>query len=373
MIHMHSQQNNLMQLFIELMHLSLGYREEFSHIPSDYEWNELFILCKRQALLGIAFNGIEHLPSYQRPPKQLLLQWIAASERIKYLNEKLNAKAVEISRQFYNNGFRNIILKGQGVARYYKNKDLDLYRTPGDIDIWLDGSRESIITYVRKYLPDSSIFYHHMDFPKIDGIEIEVHFTPSWMNSYFTNKKLQKLFNNQREELFNKDYAHTSEIPAPTLAFDRVYILIHIYRHLFHEGIGLRQLLDYYFVLRQGFTSDERESSMQILRSLKMGRFASATMWVLQEVFGLENEYLLTTPNEKEGRFLLEEIMIAGNFGHYDKRIIRGTNESNLSHGLRKVKHNFRFFSSYPSEVLWSPAFKLWHFFWRKRLSNSKS
>lgn len=360
-------------LFADLLKVALESRKELSRIPSEEEWKEIFQLSKAQTMLGITYKAIEVLPPNQRPPKPLILQWIAASERIKYLNEKLNTKAVEISRQFYNDGFRNIILKGQGVARYYKNKNLDLYRTPGDIDIWLDGKREEIISYVRRIMPDSPIFYHHMDYPKIDGIEIEVHFTPSWMNSYFTNQRLQRLFNEQREEIFNKDYTDFSELPAPALAFDRVYILIHIYRHLFHEGIGLRQLLDYYFVLRQGFTAEERESTMQTLRSLKMGRFTGATMWVLQEVFGLEDNYLLTAPNEKDGRFLLEEIMIAGNFGHYDKRISRGVKESNLRYGLRKIKHNFRFFHSYPSEVLWSPAFKLWHFFWRKRLSNSKS
>lgn len=361
-----------MKHFAELIQISLGNKVEFSRAPSADEWCELFVLSKKQALLGITYKAIEQLPPHQRPPRQLILQWIAASERIKYLNEKLNAKAIEISQQFYRDGFQNIILKGQGVARYYQNKNLDLYRTPGDIDIWLNGSRKDIIAYVQQFIPDSHIFYHHMDFPQIDGIEIEVHFTPSWMNSYFTNKQLQVLFNNQRNELFNKDFTHLSEIPVPTLAFDRVYILVHIYRHLFHEGIGLRQLLDYYFVLSQGFTTDERETTLQILHSLKMSRFTSATMWVLQEVFGLEEKYLLTTPNEKDGRFLLEEIMIAGNFGHYDKRIMRGENESNLQYGLRKVMHNFRFFHSYPSEVLWSPLFKLWHYLWRKRFKLSK-
>lgn len=356
-------------LFADLLKVALGSRKELSRIPSEEEWKEIFQLSKAQTMLGITYKAIEVLPPNQRPPKPLILKWIAASERIKYLNEKLNAKAIEISRQFYNDGFRNIILKGQGVARYYKTKNLDLYRTPGDIDIWLDGSRKDIIKYVRQYLPSSPIFYHHMDFAKIDGIEIEVHFTPSWMNNYFTNKYLQKLFCSQKEDLFNKDYTNITDIPAPTLVFDRVYILVHIFRHLFHEGIGLRQLLDYYFVLRQGFTKVEQDATMQVLHSLKMGKFTSAVMWVLQEVFGLEEQYMLTAPNEKDGKFLLEEIMLAGNFGHYDKRIMRSANESNFKHGLRKVKHNFRFFHSYPSEVLWSPIFKLWHFFWRAKIS----
>lgn len=357
-------------LLSDILKVAVGSRSELPYTPSESEWEKLFQLSKKQALLGITYKGVEQLPSHQRPPRQLILQWIAASERIKYLNEKLNTKAIEISRQFYNDGFRNIILKGQGVARYYQNKNLDLYRTPGDIDIWLDGSRQSIIKYVRKFLPQSSIFYHHMDFPETEGIEIEVHFTPSWMNSYFTNKKLQKLFKEQSNELFNKDYNNLSEIPTPSLAFDRVYILVHIYRHLFHEGIGLRQLLDYYFVLSQGFSDQEREETMKTLHSFKMGRFTSAVMWVLQEVFGLEDKYLLIEPRKKDGHFLLKEIMIAGNFGHYDKRILRNSKESSFVYGLRKVKHNFRFLKYYPSEVLWSPIFKLWHYLWRIQIKN---
>ena len=158
----------------------------------------------------------------------------------------------------------------------------------------------------------------------------------------------------------------STELPTPSIAFNRVYILVHIYRHLFHEGIGLRQLLDYYFVLAQGFTEEEREATMCTLRSLRMQRFTAAVMWVLQEVYGMDDRYLLTQPDEREGRFLLSEIMLAGNFGQYDERLQHERGESALHWGLRKVKRNFRFVRSYPSEVLWSPLFKLWHWVWRK-------
>ena len=152
-----------------------------------------------------------------------------------------------------------------------------------------------------------------------------------------------------------------SMIPTPTLAFNRVYILVHIYRHLFHEGIGLRQLLDYYFVLHQGFTEEERTETMRTLRSLRMQRFTAAVMWVLQEVFAMDDRYLLTDPNEEEGRFLLSEIMLAGNFGHYDVRIKRSAKVTEWGLFCRRVGRNLRFLRSYPSEVLWSPFFKLWH------------
>ena len=144
-----------------------------------------------------------------------------------------------------------------------------------------------------------------------------------------------------------------------------MYILVHIYRHLFAEGVGLRQLLDYYFVLQQGFTEVEREETLRTLRSLGMMRFTRAVMWVLQEVYGMPDRYLLTSPDEEEGEFLLDEIMLAGNFGKHDERMQRAEGEGAFRWGLRKVLRNFRFVRSYPSEVLWSPLFKVWHLFWR--------
>ena len=407
-------------LFFELLQVAIGNRKELSHTPSTAEWTDLYTLAQKQTLVGIAFRGIEQLPAAQRPPKPLLMQWYMATERIKALNADLDRKALMVANKFLEEGFPGMVLKGQGISKLYKLRDnvnvnendnsqpstlnpqLSSYRTPGDIDIWLQGERKDILDYVRRHVPDCKPVYHHVDFPVIEGLDIEVHFTPSWMNSPVTNHRLQRFFKGYGlrvkscEAAVNRDcvageglrvnrtegtltsseatinrsvaaFTHYSEIPSPNLAFNRVYILVHIYRHLFHEGIGLRQLLDYYFVLHQGFTEEEREETMRTLCSLKMERFAAAVMWVLQEVYGMDGRYLLTTPNEREGRFLLGEIMLAGNFGQYDERMQHERGESALHWGLRKVKRNFRFVRSYPSEVLWSPLFKLWHWFWRRR------
>lgn len=359
--------NRVTLLFFELLQISLGHLTELSHIPSEKEWRELFILSKKQALIGVSYVAVEKLPVQQRPPRQVLLQWYVTAEHIEKLNEELNTKAISISRKFYRDGFRNIILKGQGVAQYYNKDRLEKYRMPGDVDIWLEGSRKEIVEYVRNYMPNAKIVYHHVDFPQIDDVEVEVHFTPSWMNSYFTNKVLQHYFAQSKDVLFANSDRDVNYIPTPTLNFNRVYILVHIYRHLFHEGIGLRQLMDYYYVLRQGFTENERIETMRTLRSLNMGHFATAVMWLLQEVFGMEDKYLLISPNEKAGRFLLNEVMKSGNFGQYDKHLSRKVQESDFCYGIRKVKRNLRFVRSYPSEVLWSPIFKIWHYFWRKQ------
>ena len=382
-------------LFFELLQIAIGNRQALTHAPSAEEWNELYALAQKQALTGIAFHGVELLPEGQRPPKPLLMQWYMATERIKAMNAELDRKALGVAHKFLDDGFPGVILKGQGIAKLYRveqvensklkienchpecdathntqhtaqEKNLSFYRTPGDIDIWLHGKREEILEYVRKHVPDCKPVYHHVDFPVVEGLAIEVHFTPSWMNSPITNRRLQRFFREHALSSLSSSLSFKA-LPIPSLTFNRVYILVHIYRHLFAEGIGLRQLLDYYYVLCQGFTEEEREATMRTLRSLRMQRFTGAVMWVLKQVFDIDDRYMLIAPDEREGRFLLEEIMQAGNFGQYDERLQYQQGESALRWGLRKVKRNFRFVRSYPSEVLWSPLFKLWHYFWRKR------
>lgn len=359
-------------LFFELLQIALGNRERLSVTPSEAEWTELFSFAQEQTLVGIAFTGIELLPVEQRPPKMLLMQWYSLANLIKVRNAEQDRKSLAVANRFLKDCFKSVMLKGQGMAKLYAKGE---YRVPGDIDIWLEGDRKTIMNWVSDYSPKNAPVYHNVSICPIGGTEIEVHFTPSWMNCYFTNRKLQNFFRQYAKKIFcNEEHLVISEdgsccykqLPVPPLEFNRVFILVHIYRHLFGEGIGLRQLMDYYHVLCQGFTEEERSETLNILKSLKMLRFAGAVMYVLQTVFGMKDAFLLLPPDEKEGRFLLNEIMQAGNFGHYDKRIKRVANESALHVFLRRTIRNLRFIRSYPSEVLWTPLFKIWHFTWRK-------
>lgn len=390
--------------FFELLQIAIGRRMEFSQAPTEEEWRNLFQLAKKQAMVGIAFLGVEKLPKELRPPKAVLVSWYLQTQKIKEKNIELDKATAAVAQMFREEGFDNLILKGQGVAQLYQVREagthIGAYRTPGDIDVWLEGDRKTIADYVRRHVPDGDIVYHHVDFPVLENVPIEVHFTPSWMNSPVTNRRLQRFFRdegelsaggnnrqaaldgqmmclsevNRTDSLWAKEaHSHDKGLPTPTLAFNRVYILVHIYRHLFFEGIGLRQLLDYYFVLQQGFTEEERKETMRVLCSLKMKRFTEAVMWVLHEVYGLEQDYMLTAPNEVEGRFLLNEVLLAGNFGHYDERLKHTHGESAFHWGMRKVIRNFRFVRSYPSEVLWGPFFKGWQWCWRKWVWNKRT
>ena len=357
---------NITRVFFELIQIAIETRDAstFAHTLTSDEWRALYDLSNRQALIGIVFLGISRLPESKRPPMELYKEWYMICESIKSDNRRLDIAANKISGIFLKNGFESTILKGQGVAQLYREP---LYRTPGDIDIWLKGKRKEIYRYIKKIRPQSKPVYHHIDFNVSNEVDIEVHFTPSWMNNYFTNRTLQKYFREQQEAQMQRTVTTEAGVVlhAPDNNFNRIYILIHIYRHLFQEGIGLRQLLDYHAILTQGFTKEEHNATMRTLKSLRMSGFAAACMYVLKTVFATPDEVLITTPDEEQGKFLLNEIMIAGNFGKSDERQSIPENETLIGTFFRRVRNAFRFLKYHPSEALYSPLFKIWHFFWR--------
>lgn len=355
----------VVELFFDLIKCGMGKCDCLSRVPGAVEWGELFEIAKKQTLVGIAFAGIERLPQVQRPPKDILLQWYKMCMLIKKSNADLNRKCAAVSEKFRSEGFENCILKGQGLAQLYPDPSL---RTPGDIDIWLEGGDKKVIGYVRKYFPRCKPTYHHVDFPISSDLEIEIHYRPSWTYNPFVNKRLQRFFLSLECEQFN-NYVTTPEgcFPVPTMLFNRVYILLHIYRHLFFEGIGLRQILDYYYVLQQGMTDDERVELVSVLKRLKLMRFAGALVYVMQKVFGLEEKYAFVKPNARLGEFLLKEVMIAGNFGKYDHRYSLGEHKYSFNRAVETMKRNMTLITRFPSEILWSSYFKTWHYFWRKR------
>ena len=140
----------------------------------------------------------------------------------------------------------------------------------------------------------------------------------------------------------------------PTVQFNAVYSLVHLYHHLIEEGVGFRHIVDIYYIFKD-LTWQNRGITIAYLKFFGMEKLTGAMMWVLQEVCGMSSDYLICEPNEKEGRFLLDEIMRGGNFGKY-----RGDNLKRNT-----AARMFALLPHYPSEILCVVPWKLWHKVWR--------
>jgi hypothetical protein len=458
------------KIFFEFLRFCIGSAKEIPGSLKETDWKELYAIAQKQALLGVLFHGIRQLPKQLAPEQKLLMQWMVMAEQIRKQNIRQFQNSVKVCQNFENEGFANCILKGQGNALLYPNPYM---RTPGDIDIYLSGGRRKIMKYVDQVCPNQVMRYHHVDFP-VMKTAIEVHFTPSYMFCLIHNRKMQKWF----EEVMGEQCNHRVSLPdgygeihVPQVSFNVIYILSHLYRHIFTEGIGLRQLLDYYYVVcdfckvyqissnhlsnfsnhpvplsKEGSTFSPSPSSMVFtppsvppfpgdrnlrsgdvtalrcseplrskdggpskvspdcagwdrldgsgdttsacsldagsssfsacssvaldvvqreLKHLGLWKFAQAVMFVMKEVFGLSEDRMIAPMDEKEGRFLLDEIMRGGNFGQYDDRMGSKVGESKIHRYFRMNLRNLRFVKHYPTEAVCEPVFRTWFAGWK--------
>ena len=350
-----------MQLFWELLQVAMGTRNCLTRVPTRVEWLETYKIASKQAVIGVLISGIEKLPSEQKPCQELLLQWIGDGMLIESQNRKLDKAAEIITGIFKKGGLRSCVLKGQGIARLYPQPER---RQPGDIDLWVEGGREKILKFLKdSYLCIEHVVIHHVDARIIDGVNTEIHFIPVYACNPILHYKLQKFFrrcSNAQFSNFEKDLGFS----YPTLSFNAVYILAHIYMHFLYEGIGLRQIMDYYYVLKN-IGEDERRRSATDIKEAGLKKFAGAVMFVLKQVCGMDETLFVVEPDNRRGALLLEEIMRSGNFGKYDNRL-SGRDENNLiSFNLIALKRQMRFFKYYPMDVLSIPFFKVGHWGWR--------
>lgn len=352
--------------FFCLLQMSVGNEAFCNLFISNEEWYSIYNMAIRQSLVGVVLDGIHiYVKSYneQKPPIDLLYKWIGQYEQIRNQNKLLNKQCRYLNDWFKQESVNCCVLKGQGNAFLYNIAES---RQPGDIDIWVNQERDEIVSIIRsKGVDVSSVDYVDCHALFFSDTIVEVHFRPTYMFNPFYNKRLQNWIEQNKEmQMNNFDNSHGFQ--RPTTKFNLVFSMIHIYRHIFGDGIGLRQIMDYYYILRNS-TQEDRIYAYETLRHLGIGKFVSTIMYVLIRIFRIEHCYLLSKPNQKEGMFLIDEIIRGGNFGKYDDRIINIPAEQRIKRGLLNVKRNLRYLIRYPNEVIWLPAWKLWHWGWRKK------
>ena len=372
--------------FFLILQSAIGENVRLTHSLSHDEWEDMFDLAKKQALLGLAFEGVKKLAKEQWPQGDIVLKWTIATEQIKRQNLLTTKVCFRLNDILAKKGFDTCILKGQANHVYYDSLidgvSLGMLRVCGDVDAWIWPKEKiqhpvkNIIDYCQRKNILLSLCHLHAEVKPIGGVPVEIHFRPSFLNAPWRNRNFQRVF---KTAVFdNAKIDDVGVVKKLRVDYDLIFQMNHIYRHLLDEGVGLRQVFDFYVLLKdynkERIVRTElmgKEEIMKIISSCGMKRFATALMYVLKEIFHVGNDELICGISEKDGLFLLNEIMMAGNFGHYDIRmnaieVRKGKLSFQLQRASRRFIRNLRFLSSYPEEVICEPFARVYHFVWRK-------
>ena len=354
--------------FFELIRVSLGVQNSLSHIPSKKEWSKLYQMVEKQSLVGVCFAGLRRLGadadtgfSIIGMNKMQYLNWMGMAFSIQMRNEEVNRQCAELQTKLQSDNLRTCLMKGQGVALAY-GEQLSCLRQSGDIDVWVDATREMVIDYGMRISPNKGFDQKHMHYQCFKNTDVEAHWIPVKRNNPLWNRKLEKYFDAERERQFSNV---VNGLCVPTADFQLVHQLLHVYSHYVYEGVGMRQVMDLYFA--QKACVEGRNKVVNLIDDLGLTKFVAATQWVLKDVFMMPSEQLLCEPDAKEGQKLLDEIIIGGNFGHHDERNhVEG--ESFFGRFFRRWGRMFRMIRFDPLGTILMPFMRLKLELWMRRV-----
>lgn len=372
---MELQKGNIENLFYQLLRVALGRQVCLPHTPNEQEWKALYELAKKQSLIGVCFAGVQKLQTQrQEPPEMTYLTWMGMAAKIQQRNEVVSRQCVELQGQLAADGVRSCVLKGQGVGALYRvhenendnnqnSSDLSMLRQSGDIDVWVDTDEEGALRWVKNYQRELDFDYKHVHLDVLEGTSVEVHYRPSTSRVPWYMKRVEH-FTRDKACWTNAVALGDGMVNVPSLEFNLVFILQHIFGHLFAEEMTLKQYLDYYYVLKQAHEKGaDVQEAYRWMQRMGMGSFARATMWLLREVFGMPEEWMICEADADEGRFLLDRVMAKEQKA---KKGEHGSVRWHLSVFWAQQSKNLHLLTHYPLEVLFSPIWLARHFFWKR-------
>lgn len=345
-----------MHPFRKLILISLGRADSFEKTLSAQGWLQMLTMAKVQTLIGVLFEGVKRLPPEQKPPQNIYNEWETLTKQIASIYQRHVRRTLKLEQTFDELGLHGCILKGLGMAQLYPIPER---RICGDIDVWVKGRRKEVIARFREAGYEvHDVLYQECKVDFFDDTTVDVHFRPSKCSNPFRNARLQRTLRKMSPILDD------TALTLPEARFNAVFCMAHMFRHYLEGGLGMRQMMDYYYVLQE-LEPEDRAPVMKMLRRLGLQRFTGAMMTSMKFNFGLEDEYLLCKQDRGLGEILVKDTIRMGNFGVLDSRNRAREGEGRLGRFIRKSRRVFSYLRQYPGEVIWSPFARLGQFVWR--------
>lgn len=230
--------------FLSLVRMGIGHIVYAQ--PERMDWKTIQTLSLRHGLSAIVIDGIERLPEYKRPPKDILLEWIGeVLQGYEYRFEMYRRTIAEMANFYNSHGYKMMVLKGYACSLSWPKPE---HRPCGDIDIWLFGNqKEADDTLAKERGVKIDKSHHHHTVFNWGEFTIENHY--DFVNVYAnrSSAELEKVFKELgKDDTYSIEvYGEKVYLPSPNL--HALFLIKHMASHFAAAEINLRQVLDWAF------------------------------------------------------------------------------------------------------------------------------
>lgn len=356
----HSRDITVQRFFALLKGGLFGRAIDSSLFEGEVDWKSIMRLAQEQAVPALVYDGITLLPKSCAPDRNVLFEWFGRVACIEQENKRLNDGIAEIAGRYDAKGISPVLLKGQGIGQYYRNP---LHRIAGDIDLYFPDGIEAPNRIAAAW--GGVAFHeetsHHVAFTW-KSLVVENHrtyfnfYSPSNQRRWEEVKRLIPLTDTETLTL------DCRSVPVPSPQMNALYIFLHLWHHCHQKGIGIRHVCDWACLWSTCESRIDKELFLKTATMLPVMRPMTAVAWIAENYLGLDRNVIpldtTTRQAQKDGEFLLDDILRMGNFGRATdmmKGFRRGKHLRNLRTYFLAFKRQMALFRLCPSEIVAYP------------------
>lgn len=308
------------KVFLALVRAGLWEEDVQLGSYGEIDFKKVHQLAEEQSVVGLVAAGIEHVTD-TRIPKDVVLSFVGQALQLEQRNKAMNRFVCKLMEMMENGGIYTLLVKGQGIAQCYERP---LWRTSGDIDLLLSpddyNKAKELLCPMASFIARETKSVKHLGLT-IDSWIVELHGTLcsgilSPMDKII-NSVQTDTFSNHNVRIWDNDGV---KVLLPNADNDVIFVFTHIIKHFLHEGIGLRQILDWCRLLWI-----YKDSLNQELLKSRIEKAGLMTEWMAfaalaVNYLGMPAEAMPLYDSDaywsRKGYKILSCVFVQGNFGH---------------------------------------------------------
>ena len=308
MVNTHLKNSNILWLLARAMQTNTSDAP-----PGDIAWLAIDEIAKKHVVLPLVFQAALSLPSFQRPPAELLQAWKRYTLGTVIHNERSMRAQSEAVSMLQVAGIPCAVLKGASVAALYPRPEM---RALGDIDLLVRKEhceKAAGILEAHGYQRYEIDHAFHIGFIG-ESAYMELHYAISRFPASQAGRHIAA----RLEDAPNR--AKTARIapyafPVLSEPDQALSLLLHMERHIVDEGIGLRQLCDWCAFAASLAPETLEAQVLPTIRECRLYQFASTLTKICVDWLGLDAQrhaWCMHVPGQTSDA-LLADILDNGN------------------------------------------------------------
>ncbi|MBQ3504160.1 MAG: nucleotidyltransferase family protein [Oscillospiraceae bacterium] len=291
-------------------------------IPENVDWEAAGKFAKEQDVVSFLYDGAA--AANAPVPGALLQKWRSGMLQGVVRNERLLRAQDELLGWLRAENIPVVVLKGSSVSRYYPQPDL---RILGDIDILVaqpDVDRVKRILEQHGYRFCEHDHNFHLSFSRPDAY-VELHYNVTKLPDSDGGRAAGEVIDTFLQDI-EEGTLHDYVFPVLSQPNQALMLLLHMIRHMFSSGIGLRQLCDWAVYMAEADLARFEGETLPVLERCGLRNYAAAATAACIRYLGLSEKGMdwCSTVEEETGELFLSDILRSGNMGQSNREGMGG-------------------------------------------------